>query len=174
MHYCDFEDTNEQFNNKTIYKCKYCGSLIALENPDAKILCFKKQQDFFQQMYNMDQAPENMITNHHMKKEDLLAFVKNDALNQASMPPQDPTMTQNMSKSQAAETLCSKEEIDQRMSICSSCEHFKDNACLLCGCVVVREANFNNKLAHRNQSCPINKWGPIQSKSLTEESNHTV
>lgn len=174
MHYCDFEDTNEQFNNKTIYKCKYCGSLIALEDPDAKILCFKKQQDFFQQMYNMDQKPENMITNHHMRKEDLFAFVKNDALHRASMPPQDPMMNQHTIEQKPPEILCTKEEIDQRMSICNICEHFKDNACLLCGCVVVREANFNNKLAHRHQSCPINKWGPIEPKTSTEESTHTA
>jgi hypothetical protein len=57
--------------------------------------------------------------------------------------------------------MCSKEQIDERLDICHKCEHFKDSSCLLCGCVVVRDKNFNNKLAHKRHACPINKWGPI-------------
>ena len=57
--------------------------------------------------------------------------------------------------------ICSKEQIDSRLAICQKCEYYKADACLLCGCSVVREQNFNNKLAHKNKACPINKWGPI-------------
>jgi hypothetical protein len=59
------------------------------------------------------------------------------------------------------DNLCSKEQIENRLSICNTCEYFQNNSCLLCGCTVIREANHQNKLAHKDQSCPANKWGPI-------------
>ena len=63
--------------------------------------------------------------------------------------------------SEVSHQPCSEEQIDARLAICNTCEFYKDNSCLHCGCVIVRESNYMNKLAHKEQSCPINKWGPI-------------
>lgn len=64
---------------------------------------------------------------------------------------------------QEAENLCSKEEIDSRLAICNTCEHYKNEACMLCGCRIVREKNYLNKLANKDASCPDGRWGPIES-----------
>lgn len=168
--YCDFEDTGKIFKNKSIYKCKYCGSQFALEKPDIKIICFKKHEEMVNALDNMQHPDKDPIlgihTNsdqhfHHLVKQQVdknreqFPSIQNSNDNQPKPIPDHNT-----------NQLCTKEQIDERLAICNSCEHFKDNSCLLCGCVVVREKNFNNKLAHKRHSCPINKWGPIIDSPL--------
>jgi len=51
----------------------------------------------------------------------------------------------------------SQDEIDHRMSICRRCEYFTGATCLKCGCLVNSRA-FLNKLAWRDQDCPIGRW----------------
>lgn len=53
---------------------------------------------------------------------------------------------------------CSKETVKNRFSICKSCEFFQDNSCSKCGCRIVRNREFKNKLLWKNEKCPINKW----------------
>lgn len=63
---------------------------------------------------------------------------------------------------------CTQEQIDARLAICQGCDLFKDNACLKCGCAVVREQQYLNKLAWADQQCPHPdgpKWGPISPVS---------
>jgi hypothetical protein len=60
---------------------------------------------------------------------------------------------------------CSQEQIDQRMEICKGCEFYKNNTCLKCGCALSRERNYMNKLLWADQSCPVNKWGPVSTSS---------
>ena len=60
--------------------------------------------------------------------------------------------------------------INTRYDICSGCEHFsfitKTNKekpfikanCNLCGCNLSNEKVFMNKLAWKDQKCPIGKW----------------
>lgn len=53
---------------------------------------------------------------------------------------------------------CTQEQIDARMDICKTCEFFKNNTCMKCGCALSRERNYMNKLLWVDQSCPIKKW----------------
>lgn len=54
----------------------------------------------------------------------------------------------------------SQKLIDQRFAICSLCEFFdkKHSQCLQCGCNINNRKVFLNKLAWREQKCPIAKW----------------
>jgi hypothetical protein len=154
--YCNFEYTGKQFNNKKVYICKECGITLGLDSPEIKILCFKQQQKLADITYNQltGQIAENKDIPAGV---DLAKFAENEliARSMAAQAEKD--------KENKEDNLCSQEEINSRLTICNSCEHFKENACMLCGCKIVREANYQNKLAHRNASCPINKWGPIKS-----------
>lgn len=53
---------------------------------------------------------------------------------------------------------CSVEQIEKRFSICKTCDFFQDNSCSKCGCRIVRNREFKNKLLWKNEQCPINKW----------------
>ena len=59
-----------------------------------------------------------------------------------------------------SDSQCSQEEIDSRMNICNG---FQNNSCLQCGCALSRDKNYMNKLFWKKQSCPIGKWGPVNS-----------
>jgi hypothetical protein len=54
--------------------------------------------------------------------------------------------------------LCSEQVIDYRLSICQQCEHYQDNTCSQCGCLLIRDRNYLNKLANKNEECPVGKW----------------
>ena len=56
------------------------------------------------------------------------------------------------------ELFCTASQIEHRYSICKLCEYFIDNTCLQCGCKVIRNAEFKNKLFFKQQSCPAGKW----------------
>jgi hypothetical protein len=58
---------------------------------------------------------------------------------------------------------CSDEEIIRRHDICMGCEFFKDSTCSKCGCPIKRDREFISKLAWADQSCPVGKWGPVNS-----------
>lgn len=53
---------------------------------------------------------------------------------------------------------CSLAQVEERFSICSSCEWFQNNSCTKCGCRIVRNREFKNKLLWKNEHCPLNKW----------------
>jgi hypothetical protein len=187
--YCDFQDTGIIFKNKKIYQCSYCNTKLALENPDAKILCFKKHNENTSSLFNASLSPERQIVNQHSESENHFQTILNqqsytrntnddNGANLIKLPPELEKIVNNQILSTESinhhtinsnshhtinsdDQLCSKEQIEERLKICNACEHFKDNSCLLCGCVIVRDKNFNNKLAHKKHSCPINKWGPI-------------
>lgn len=157
--FCSFEDTGKIFRDKKIYKCTYCGSQLALEDPTINIICFKKHNEMMTQIENDLLHEDNQILNLHASSEVEFANLVAQQVDsiRESVPDSHPTIQQT----DTTDMMCSKEQIDSRLSICHKCEHFKDNSCLLCGCVVVRDKNFNNKLAHKRHACPINKWGPI-------------
>jgi hypothetical protein len=54
--------------------------------------------------------------------------------------------------------LAGDEEVAMRFAICQTCEHYDGNACLKCGCPVVREKKFISKLSWANEKCPAGKW----------------
>jgi hypothetical protein len=152
--YCELENLGTNFNNKPLYKCKYCGLTVGLEDPDTRIMCFKKMEDLNHLIHKNHindpylESPKHISNNNDMSSI-LLDKIKKEAIRNDD------------SVKNAPENMCSQEEIEQRLSICKTCEYFKDNSCLLCGCVVVRDSNHQNKLAHKDQKCPADKWGPI-------------
>lgn len=54
----------------------------------------------------------------------------------------------------------SQKQIDDRYSICASCDMFDqhNSQCLECGCNINKKKIFLNKLAWVDQKCPLNKW----------------
>ena len=48
--------------------------------------------------------------------------------------------------------------IDSRYIICQDCDSFHEGQCLECGCNVSRKKVFLNKLAWRDQKCPLDRW----------------
>lgn len=63
---------------------------------------------------------------------------------------------------------CTDEEIIARHDICMTCEHLKDNACLLCGCPVARAFGYVSKLSWADQECPAGKWGRIERQPAAQ------
>ena len=54
----------------------------------------------------------------------------------------------------------SLQEIQYRFDICNQCSsiHPNKNQCLECGCYISNKKIFLNKLAWKDQKCPLNKW----------------
>ena len=52
-----------------------------------------------------------------------------------------------------------EEQYQERMNICQSCEHFKDNRCMKCGCKV--GGDIVAKARWSSEDCPIGKWPKI-------------
>lgn len=52
----------------------------------------------------------------------------------------------------------SQQLINDRYSICLVCDKFEHNQCLECGCNINNKKIFMNKLAWKDQKCPIGKW----------------
>ena len=150
--YCDLKSTGSSFNNKPLYKCEYCGLTVGLEDPNTKIMCFKKIEDLAHDIHKNHLQDPNTFKPTHLSDKKIPELILEEAKKEA---------INNVVTEDQTEELCTQEEINNRLAICNTCEYFKDNSCLLCGCVVVREANHKNKLAHRNQKCPADKWGPI-------------
>ena len=162
--YCEFEDTNTIYNNKPVYKCVYCGIKLLLDDPvNAKILCFAKR-DELNQLILGDNNPEiqDGLTKEGLDKAVFDKIMKNHG---SSLPADTGNLASMMASIKAGKdaNMCSEEQISERLKICNGCEYYKDNSCLMCGCVVVREANYTNKLAHKDQACPIMKWGRIDN-----------
>lgn len=60
-------------------------------------------------------------------------------------------------------TLLTKEQAQQRLTICEACPHFRKNKCTKCGCCATGESNYFNKLAYPNQKCPEGRWGVVEN-----------
>lgn len=63
-----------------------------------------------------------------------------------------------MSTHTSTDNLCSLSQIEQRHSVCLACEYYSNNSCNKCGCYLTKDRNYMNKLALKEESCPINKW----------------
>jgi len=151
--YCEMVFTGQNFNNKPIYECQYCHIKLGLEDPDTKILCFKKMQEYtvsLKKIHNSDYSDPIHLDKESKVEDFVFDYVQKKYSQELKPEPSD-----------QPENMCSKEEVQKRLQICGGCEYYKDDSCVLCGCVVVREINHMNKLAHKDQKCPIDKWGPI-------------
>jgi len=47
----------------------------------------------------------------------------------------------------------------ERLNICSTCEHNKLNVCKKCGCILKLKTQW------ANTKCPVGKWGPVSKSS---------
>jgi len=152
--YCDLVFTNTIFNNKKVYSCSYCGIKIGLDSPDTKMICFKKMQDYSISIRKIIRPNQVTSVTELGSGETAQDLILNNFIEEQKKLEDNTNNDSN---------LCSQEEIESRLSICKTCEFYQDNTCSLCGCQIVREANHMNKLAHKDQACPANKWGPIIS-----------
>lgn len=153
--YCKLNYVGKQFKGIKIYKCDNCGLELALEDPSINILCFREAKDVLNQFRMADgDASVNDKTAFFSEQNNVQAFVSEQASKALSNQ-------SNQTQTRQAEAMCTEEEIQNRLSICRACKYYKDDSCMLCGCVIVREKNYMNKLANKNASCPDNKWGPI-------------
>jgi|TARA_B100000073_G_C23721823_1_gene567934 hypothetical protein len=153
--YCEFEPTGEVFKNKKIYKCSNCDLTLALEDPDAKITCFSYSQTVFNQELDgkgVTGKPVNIKTQAEIDALAQQVIAKHNDLDAYAPPPDE---------APAEETLCTDEQISDRLAICNRCEYYENDACTLCGCHIVREKNYMNKLAKKESMCPDGRWGPV-------------
>ena len=154
--YCEFEETGELFKNKKIHKCKNCGLTLALEDPDAKITCFAYGRTVFNQEIDGNVVSKPVVVNNQQEIEDLAkkAIDRVFDVNAYAPPPEEVDQS-------VIEELCSEEQINSRLAICDRCEYYENSSCTLCGCHIVREKNYMNKLAKKNSVCPDGRWGPV-------------
>jgi len=150
--YCDLIFTGKTFNGKKIYRCEKCGLEAGLEDPKAKIYCFEKNTELFQQKFMHQQVHEDNEDNALVQGVPFKYNTKEELLKD-----------QQEQIEQQDAVLATPEQIQERMDICNKCQYYKDEACMLCGCRIVREKNYQNKLANKNASCPEGKWGPINT-----------
>jgi hypothetical protein len=58
-------------------------------------------------------------------------------------------------------TTVTKEQYEERMNMCGSCEHLEKATCGVCKCYLPVKAKM------RSQNCPLNKWpGDIQTTPI--------
>lgn len=122
--------------NHKLYKCDKCGFIVQLRDIYKKYVCRIKLQ---QQSKSTDN-PMNV------------KLIKTERI----------PVPQQQIKSKK---VCSQQQIDDRLSICKTCQYYKNNTCLQCGCSLSRDQVFMNKLYWPDQSCPIGKWGPVEAES---------
>ena len=48
--------------------------------------------------------------------------------------------------------------INTRYAVCVKCESFDLEQCMECGCLISKKKEFFNKLAWKDQECPLKKW----------------
>ncbi len=64
----------------------------------------------------------------------------------------------SLSDTKNSEELADDDLLIYRHNICTGCEFFNGSTCEKCGCPVSRVKAFANKLAIKNNRCPIDKW----------------
>lgn len=122
--------------NQYQFKCQWCGTTVSNfnDNDYPTLICKSKVATY---------SPEE----HGIRLQDI-----------------DPGKSGIDTHAQKIDDLqkCSSEQIESRFAICASCEYYKNNSCEKCGCYLVRDQTYMNKLAWKNQECPIGKWKSIQ------------
>lgn len=170
--FCDFVDTGKTFLSRHIYRCQYCGIELSLENPNTNITCFKKQIDMHYSVIKKSLSENPIYTGVDFGPDSELAEAfgmsdhgdsrsNKEIISSSKNLSKEPEQTVDEQAQSQKSELCSKQEIDQRMEICNTCEYYQEDACILCGCRIVREKNHQNKLANKNAVCPAGKWGVI-------------
>lgn len=136
------------------YRCKNCGMKISYKGLEKPImLCLQKIKNNDPEQFGI----RVLSTETQDRKVE-------------EIPTEPPSLMQrviNFSKAAASHAMagnpkCTDAQIQERYDICKTCEFFKNNICTKCGCSLVREKIYMNKLAWADQSCPVGKWGPIK------------
>lgn len=103
-------------------------------------------------------------------KESIVSKPGPDSITQELKPPPIGRRLLNFAKSAALHAMrgnptCTEEEIQQRLDICKQCDLFKrydeeTGVCTHddCGCNIKSQQKYLNKLAWKDQRCPIGKW----------------
>lgn len=177
--FCELEQSKI---NPNLYICKYCNVVVSSKDGlnNNNIVCSVRldraaQDPRFENVRLVKttiETPEGQVLrtyeNNIDKKQPSKVlgdwwFGNNHVANIATNPPNNATAPMKpMFENTSPENQCSQQEIDNRLSICQSCEFYKNNTCLKCGCALSRERNFMNKLYWKDKSCPIGKWGSVE------------
>lgn len=149
---CDFVRTG---HNE--YRCNTCGIAISytgLEKP--VMICPQK--------ISLNNPTEYGITLSSTESTEQKQETKEIPVEPPSLMQKVLNFTKAATKhAMAGNPKCTDEQIHHRYNICKQCEFFKNNTCTKCGCNLVREKIYMNKLAWADQSCPVGKWGPIEN-----------
>ena len=137
-----------KIENKKIYKCIKCGLEAGLEDPNANILCFTKTSEA-----TIAEIQDSERIVRKAKEEDEELKKMHDLTGEGNAASFQPV--------READTA-TEQQINERMDICNSCEYYKDESCMLCGCRVVRNSVYQNKLADKKASCPDGRWKAIE------------
>lgn len=155
---CEFIRTGEGS-----FKCRYCGQEVFQNtNEYPTIMCNSKMSYFGKDLTSIGikTVPS-----------DTYEIIRDIPENKENVGDAEvPSMLKkslNFIKAAGAHALngspkCTQQEINERYSVCRACDYFKDNSCTKCGCNLVREKIYMNKLAWADQSCPIGKWQAIK------------
>lgn len=130
-------------NTKLLY-CKHCNRAIPAENYNQKSFC------------------PTLVSKQSEQNNSGVKLIAKQTVNDIEQLKQlIPNIDRSILREQTPEQTCSQKQIDERLAICKGCEFYQDNSCLQCGCILSRERNYMNKLYRADQSCPIDKWGPV-------------
>lgn len=141
------------------YRCATCGISIFYEGIEKPVLiCSKKM--------NLNNPADYGIRVSSIDYTD-------KKVEEIPEPPSFMEKVLNFTKAATKHALagnpkCTNEQINERYNICSQCEFFQNNTCTKCGCALLRDKIYMNKLAWADQSCPVGKWGPIDPMNRTE------
>lgn len=158
--YCDMQKSKL---NTERYLCKHCGQTISEEefNSNSIPMCYNKLE--------MAALRED-IPQVKLKSIKFIDAGGNEIKKEITKPPaishdwwnyntnQAVKQTQKKPEEQKPYIAATTEKISERMNVCESCEFFKENVCLKCGCSLSREKNYKNKLYNADAKCPIGKW----------------
>jgi len=131
--FCDFEPVE---NSKTEFKCKHCTNIINYSLAET----------------GLPQIPCIVKLSKGIDIEDI-KFIR----------PSIFTRIKNFLKAlwshlTTGAKRTSLEERQNRLAICTDCEHYDGVACTQCGCPITRHQQFVSKLDWKEQSCPVGKW----------------
>ena len=148
-------------NNPKLSKCKYCNSVSSTDFIPIDRIC-----PFLLNQAGDDPNIRNIKKIHESKYDPLNQFQTWwHSQNLLREPRPNKALHDAINTKDDSDRIkCTQKQIDERLAICKQCEFYENEVCLKCGCSLSREKNFMNKLYWPDKSCPIGKWGPIDTK----------
>lgn len=173
--FCDYEQSTI---NPNLYVCKYCKTVVtSLDTKSANTVChYRIEQAALDPRFEQIKLVKTIVETpdgetiaeykhnpESLKKAKILSdwWFGQSIEEKNQVAPINKSIPKTHTNTDMS-NHCTQEEIDSRLSICQTCEFYKNNTCLKCGCSLSRERNFMNKLYWKDKSCPIGKWGPVE------------